>query len=95
MGFENDVQRLALGTGVIDDFHGQERAVEGRNLDLHLFDHDLSAGDGDRLPGVAGLPGRLAGALRLAEVFLDALAFEDEDWLDALDAFFDAEAGSA
>ena len=33
--------------------------------------------------------------LRLAEVFLEALALEDEDWLDALDAFFDGDVGSA
>jgi hypothetical protein len=33
--------------------------------------------------------------LRPAEVFLEAPAFEEEDWLDTLDVFFDAEAGSA
>jgi len=33
--------------------------------------------------------------LRVAEVFLEAPAFEDEDWLDTLDGFFAAEAGSA
>jgi len=33
--------------------------------------------------------------LRLAEVFLEAPAFEEDDGLDTLDVFLDAEAGSA
>ena len=94
VGFQDGVQGLAVGTGVVDDFDREERPVEGRKLDLHPLDDDRPVGAG-LADDVAGLLGRLARSWRGSPSSSSRRPAWETVLEDALDAFFEADAGSA